>query len=419
MRRVALALAGAVLALSACSEPGPTTPPSAEPSASPTATGATLAAPPAADPAYPDATVVVAGDPEVVFDWATDRCQDLNIPDLPARAWRDSSGTTHLTIAHITMFAMTGPSLDDLAPDCNPIMTSDADGDPSKYNDAEWISGTYTEDGKTVYALVHNEYHGWEHGACGLPDNFACWDNSVTLAVSTDGGYHFADAAPAPGHLVARLPVKYEAGIGPDGIREPSNIIKGPDGYYYAYANVILATTQRQYDCAMRTDDLDDPTSWRYWNGTEYVGAFVDPYRVVTDAPGDHTCPPFQTTSLGAGTNESISYNEYLGQYVMTGLCADTIDGREVWGVYYSFSGDLAHWTPRKLLMEVPLPWTVGNSGTDLSYLYPTFLDPSSTSLNYDTTGEHAYLYLTRHNHGQSSLDRDLIRYKIAFSKEA
>ncbi len=421
MRRVALSLAGLALALSACSSPAaPTAEPSATaPPPSPATTAPALAAPPAADPASPDATAVVSGDAEVVFDWTTDRCEDLNIPDLPARAWRDSDGTTHLTIAHLVNYAMTGQSLDDLTPNCEPIMGSDADAAPSHFNDFEWIASPYTDDGQTVYALIHNEYHGWEHGTCGQPDVQSCLDTSVTLGVSTDGGYHFADVAPAPGHLVASLPVRYEAGIGPYGIRTPSNIVKGADGYYYAYGNVALANTQQQYACAMRTDDLSDPTSWRYWDHAEYAGTFIDPYVVTGDKPGDHTCSQFQTKTLGAGVNDSVTYNEFLGQYVAMGLSADSIGGREVWGVYYSFSGDLTHWTKRKLLMEVPLPWTVGNSGTDLSYLYPSLLDPSSTSLNYDTTGEHAYLYITRHNHGQGSLDRDLMRYPITFSNGA
>jgi hypothetical protein len=48
-------------------------------------------------------------------------------------------------------------------------------------------------------------------------------------------------------------------------------------------------------------------------------------------------------------------------------------------------------------------------------YLYPALLDPASTSRNFETTGKTAYLYYTRHNFGQGSLDRDLIRISVEF----
>ena len=48
-------------------------------------------------------------------------------------------------------------------------------------------------------------------------------------------------------------------------------------------------------------------------------------------------------------------------------------------------------------------------------YLYPSLLDPQSDSRNFETTGKTAYLYYTRHNFGQGSPDRDLIRVAVEF----
>jgi len=103
-----------------------------------------------------------------------------------------------------------------------------------------------------------------------------------------------------------------------------------------------------------------------------------------------------------------------LNRYILVGISADTIGGKETWGVYYSFSDDLTHWTHRKLLVEMILPWTA-KSNTDVMYLYPTLIDPASESLNFETTGKTAYLYYTRHNFGQGSLDRDLLRVPVEF----
>ena len=65
------------------------------------------------------------------------------------------------------------------------------------------------------------------------------------------------------------------------------------------------------------------------------------------------------------------------------------------------------------MLVEVPLPWTVDDSGSDTSMLYPSLLDPTSPSRNFDTVGDTAYLYYTRMNAGQASLDRDLLRVAV------
>ena len=53
--------------------------------------------------------------------------------------------------------------------------------------------------------------------------------------------------------------------------------------------------------------------------------------------------------------------------------------------------------------------------GADLSLLYPALLDPASDSQNFETIGKTAYVYYTRMNHGQSSLDRDLVRIPVEF----
>ncbi len=59
------------------------------------------------------------------------------------------------------------------------------------------------------------------------------------------------------------------------------------------------------------------------------------------------------------------------------------------------------HWTHRELLAEMPLPWTVGDSGRDMSVLYPSLVDPDSTDPDFTTTDLQAYVYFTRHNGGQ------------------
>jgi hypothetical protein len=91
----------------------------------------------------------------------------------------------------------------------------------------------YTTDGQTVYALVHNEYHGEEHGSAACPSgsNGRCWYDALTLAVSRDAGTTYGHATP-PAHLVAAPPARYfpdGAGFGYFG---GTNIVRNPaDGY--------------------------------------------------------------------------------------------------------------------------------------------------------------------------------------------
>jgi hypothetical protein len=183
-----------------------------------------------------DPVLMIIGEEQVVFDWTSDSCSQYNIPDLPLRAFRDVDGQVQAIISSDTNYRMLGPDLNNLTIDCEPIMSSKYDPDPSLYTDAQWIAAPYSEDGQTIYSLVHNEYQGHTHtGQCPQNDYFPCWDNSITYAVSTDGGRTYTEALQPPSHLVARFPYPYEPGSGPEGFRGPSNIVKGKDGYYYSF----------------------------------------------------------------------------------------------------------------------------------------------------------------------------------------
>lgn len=378
------------------------------------ATTTTAAAPTTTSSGMPALTV--AGTEEVVYDWSTDRCDDFDIPDLPARAFQDVSGQVNLISSHTVTHKSTGPTLNDIVRRCEPIFESSHDPDPAQWTDSEWLASTWTADGETVYGLVHNEYHGWERGDCSGGDAFECWYNAVTAVISTDGGNSFQYVADPPQHLVASLPHRYRPETAAVGVFSPSNIVSGPDDHWYALAKVGAHRTGRQTVCLMRTPDLADPGAWRFWDRSGFDGEFVDPYLEEVANTGAATCPALDTDDIGAQMIESLTWNTYLERWVLVGISADTIEGREIWGFYYSFSDDLIDWTRRRLLLEVPLPWTVDSPGSDLSYLYPSLLDPASESLSFETTGQTAYLYYTRNNAGHASLDRDLVRVPVEFS---
>jgi hypothetical protein len=89
-----------------------------------------------------------------------------------------------------------------------------------------------------------------------------------------------------------------------------------------------------------------------------------------------------------------------------------------VTGFYYSLSGDLVHWSARKLVQEAVVPQTYRCGDQDPVY-YPSVLDPKSSSPNFETTGRQAYLYYTRFHYKAcaQTQDRDLVRVPVEFTK--
>jgi hypothetical protein len=367
-----------------------------------------------------DQGVEVTGAEQVVLDWSQDACKPADIPDLPARAFRDAQGRVQLIVSHYTNRRMVGPDLDHLTHDCSVIMPSHYDPDPAMYDDREWIGSTYTPDGKTVFALIHDEYQGQTHpGRCPSGKYFQCWYNAVTLAVSTDGGASFEHAAPPPTHLVAAIPYPYVPDSGTAGIYQPSNIVHNPaDGYYYALLRVQQYQDQQQGTCVMRTTDLADPKSWRAWDGAGFNVRFINPYLEPNEPPQDHICQPVSYDQIQTMV-ESLTFNTYLDSFLLVGSAVEQqLDGETVSGIYYSTSDDLIHWTPRKRITKVESRQTYECGDPD-PVAYPSVLDPDSTSRNFETTGKRAYLYFTLFNYQscKETFDRDLVRVPIEFSK--
>ncbi len=363
--------------------------------------------------------VEITGPEEVVFDWSQDACGPSDIPDTPARAFRDDQGRVQLIASHYTNRRMTGPDLNHLSPGCGVLMPSHEDPDPASFDDREWLHSIYTPDGKKVIALVHNEYQGHTHpGRCPTGKYFECWYNAVTLAVSTDGGSSFHHAPP-PTHLVASIPYRYAPGSRPAGIFQPSNIVRNPaDDYYYVLLRAQRYQAQSPGTCVMRTTDLADPRSWRAWDGFGFNVRFINPYVEPDKDPQDHVCQPVSYQEIQLMV-ESLTFNTYLDRFLLVGTAvAQEVGDKIVSGLYYSTSDDLIHWTPRKLIMEIESRNT-HECGEPDPVAYPSVLDPKSKSRNFETTGKRAYLYFTRYNYEacRETLDRDLVRAPIEFSK--
>jgi hypothetical protein len=350
-------------------------------------------------------TLQVAGPPEVVFDWTTDRCEEPDIPDLPARAFRDADGNVQLISAHYVNRRFIGPDLNHLRHGCEVIMASNYNPDPAAFDDHEWIASTWTPDGRTVYALVHNEFQGNTHaGSCPSGDYFKCWYNTVTLAVSSDGGRVYADA-PRP-KLVASIPYAYVPDTGPVGAFTPSNIVRNQrDGFFYAlvYRNIRNETIG---NCLIRTRDLADPSSWRAWSGgSSFATSFVDPYGSNPN-PVAHLCAPVSRADPQDLQPNSLTWNTEARQWLLVGQALD--------GAYFSLSPDLITWTRPQQFFAAQTTWDYSCGKPD-PFAYPSLIDPTSPSRNFETSGRTAYLYFTQFHYldCQQTLDRDLVRVPV------
>src|SRR5271157_5343909 len=158
------------------------------------AAGVSTAQPPSINnPPQTPATVQLKGRAQIVFGSARDHCGSGYTMDTPARAFRDAKGDVVLIAGDPTNFRLVGRSLNAISPasrDCRPIFTSANDRTYEHGRYHEWISSTYTTDGKKVYGLVHNE---WYANLVGSPcEDAKAWLNFITLVESNDGGARFS-----------------------------------------------------------------------------------------------------------------------------------------------------------------------------------------------------------------------------------
>jgi hypothetical protein len=358
---------------------------------------------------------LAGGGPEVVFDWSEQACTPAQSPDLPVRAFRDYRGRVQLLLSHFDNFRMVGPTLDRLRVDCDPVMLSHRSPSVRRYEDREWIASLFTRDGKTIWALVHDEYQGNRHrGRCPSGSYYMCWYNAITLARSVDGGRSYRHARP-PRHLVAAAPHRYRSGGGPVGVFAPSNIVSGSDGSHYALARFREPGGERGA-CLLRTPRVQRPGRWRAWTGDGFDGVFTDPYRSKPRPRG-----PCAQVGRGriAEMTESLTYNSVLGAYLLVGLAPPGPEsvGPKVGGIYFSTSGDLVNWSPRKLLTRAVTPQGYSCGGPP-PIAYPSLIDPQSPSRTFATTGAHPYLYYTQFHYldCRKTPDRNLVRVALEIS---
>ena len=367
-----------------------------------------VAFPLAAHPAPP--APEVTGSPETVFDWSRDRCATWDIPDTPARAWRGRDGRVRLVAGSEASRASTGPALGRLAHDCAVLHSGANAADPAAYDDRVWIHATYTTDGRHVAALGHAEYHGdRRRDRCPVGGRLECWRNAIVALASDDGGKSFRRMG-----LVASLPYRYTGEEGRrTGYFNPSNMIRRGD-YLYVFVLAEAYGPQRRGPCLLRRPLEGDAGSWRAWDGTDFTVRFADPYRDAVTDPARHVCTPVAGLT---STISSVVLHEPSGRYLaVTAATRAGPDGVRRSGIWWTRSDDLLAWSEPALLYEAPLLWR-RDCDAPAAWAYPSLLDETSTSANFETVGDAFWLYLVRMPLDPGCRvgpERDLVRMRVS-----
>jgi Bacterial Ig-like domain (group 2) len=373
-------------------------------------------------------TVSVAltiGAKEVVFRYATDRCDDLDTPDHPPRLVRAEDGSLALAAGNAPRnYLSRGADFNSLRRDCRQAALASADRRTAEsYENWEWLWSVYRE-GSRWHALIHNEFHDTVSSTCLVGDpspGNPCGFVSITHALSIDGGLSFTKPS-APAHVVAPAPKVWvppaQAGTSIGyGYMSPTNIVRGDGGYYYALVGFYPDVPQPDGRslCVMRTGTLDDPASWRAWDGSGFALRMTSPYVTGNPAPWCRLL----NTEMGTG---HVVYSTYLERYLLVTRAQQWIDGRIACGFFFTLSSDLIHWSRPQLLVEGKLSDWAGCDGDlqgpdvldDLAIGYPSVVDHTDATVNFERAGRTAHLYYVR---SRDAFDRDVVRVPITFRR--
>ena len=336
----------------------------------------------AAGPAWADddIRIEITGKPSIIFNTRVDGCTPIDVPDINPRAFRDASGQIVMFALHYVNRPLRGPDFAHLKIDCHVALDSPFDPDPAHYADRNFVAATWTRDGRNVSALIHHEYHADDFKRCRVSDSLGCWYNSILAYRSRNGGLDFTRSEPA---LVAAAPFRQDVEQGRHrGFFNPSNIV-ADGGHFYALVSTTGWDGQPYGNCLFRTDDPSRPGSWRAFDGKSFSVRYDDPYKVkYPRAKPCLTIEPF-AYAVGAIVHHRTSQN-WIALFQASAGGAFPLDG-----FYYASSRDLIHWgAPKILLAGKTLYGDLCKAGPSIIN-YPSMIDPTSASRNFDEIGDH------------------------------
>lgn len=297
-------------------------------------------------------------------------CDDDNIDSMP-RVWFDATAGVYRQLHNVATIQgpsrpQVGASLETLRHTCKPYAKMQLGTDftvLNHFNDHVWVEAPYVLNDTHVYAITHVD--SYVYNMTINPPKKALLHSSyssLTLQKSTDGGASFAQALPAPLHVVGTSPYDNrdnQLGRGL-GLGMPSSILRDPKSdylYMMALANWGTNTTTAQAagQCLLRTRDITDPASWRAWNGTGShftVSVNASPVIAPVPDPDAHTCAVLDLPL----THISPLWSSFYGKYLAFG------ETHAKWG--FALSDDLTTWSAVTEMDSEAFPWKMPGNAT-------------------------------------------------------
>lgn len=347
--------------------------------------------------------------PEIVFDSSHDGCVSDDMPDINARAFRDAKGDIVMFALYDMNRALRGKDLAHLKLDCHVVLASHFDPNPAHYDDRNFLTATWTADGRNVVAIVHQEYHADMHGRCSVHTDLGCWYNTVVAYRSKDGGENFVRSHPL---VVAVAPFRQDVGQGRHrGFFNPSNIFS--DGTYeYFFAGTTGWDGQPFGACLFRSATPENSASWRAYDGHAFTIRYDDPY-----APRFAVPRPCSVISPFAFPVGAVVRARASGVWIAVFQASRNAGAFPVDGFYYATAKDLLRWSPPRLLLAGKTLFSNLCAAGPSIIAYPSLLDPTAKGRNFDDVGNAPFLYYAKIKVANCATGaRQLVRQRLAIS---
>lgn len=335
----------------------------------------------AAQPAV--AKLTFLSSPRPALDWQ--KCDEFDIPDEGLRAFRAADSQVVGIASSARTRILKGASLLDMKKQCAVSLDSAGNPDPAAHDDRTFLASLWSPDGVNVVGIGHDEYHGESHpGRCLWATPRQCRYGTLVFLNSNDGGNQFQRMATRP---LAAVPVRQAGDAGRDvGFFQPSNIFHWGNAEY-VFVRSSGGGVQKPATCLLRATRPLDPDSWQIYDGKSFRTQRFDPYL---DDPAKYV--PCANIPGLIGMVWSVLTHEPTGTLVALLTVSDPVTRGNRLAI--STARDPLHWT-RPTEIQADFLFAHPECGKEGAYFYPSLIDPTSPSRNFDTTGDDPVLFLT------------------------